>query len=251
MSARPIDASATRALGNTSLEATQPERSGKRHLGLLLSLISHLAVLTLLLGAWSFDPGPSAGPAVSNVVNVFVADASSDAQASHALMKPTSSADGMDATLVSSGAMATADSASDSRKRARQDAFASPPQSDAAGASGAAGAASSTNASSPETGDGGSLDFRQRLLSHIARFKRYPVYARAHNLEGVVQVRFIMDRQGRVLDAWIDTSSGQTTLDEEALATIARASPLPAVPERWPSKIQVAIPVEFALRTNS
>ncbi len=90
--------------------------------------------------------------------------------------------------------------------------------------------------------------FRARLLQHIERYRRYPPEARAAGHEGVVRVHFVMDRSGKVLDAWIELSSGSPLLDEEAVAAVRRAAPLPAPPASWPNSFAVALPIGYSLQ---
>lgn len=91
--------------------------------------------------------------------------------------------------------------------------------------------------------------WQQRLLAQIERHKRYPRAARRRRQEGVVYLYFVMDRQGRVLSARIRRSSGYALLDEETLALIRRASPLPAPPPGVGGKrIELVVPVEFFIR---
>lgn len=91
------------------------------------------------------------------------------------------------------------------------------------------------------------LAYRQRLESHLARYRTYPAAARSLGRQGVVTVNFTMTREGRVLDAWVETSSGVSELDAEAVAAILRAQPLPAVPSHWPGRMPVSLPVTFRL----
>ena len=85
-----------------------------------------------------------------------------------------------------------------------------------------------------------------RLLAHLERRKRYPAEARARRLQGVAHVRFTIDRQGRVLSAAVERSSGHAALDREALALLQRAQPLPAPPaETLGERITLTVPVEF------
>lgn len=88
-----------------------------------------------------------------------------------------------------------------------------------------------------------------RLLAHLERRKRYPAEARARRLQGVAHVCFTMDRQGRVLSATLERSSGHAALDREALALLQRAQPLPAPPDETPGeRITLTVPVEFFTR---
>ncbi|MGL3823106.1 energy transducer TonB family protein [Sphingopyxis sp. R3-92] len=90
--------------------------------------------------------------------------------------------------------------------------------------------------------------FRTLLLRHIERFRRYPDDARQAGFEGTVKVHFEMDRQGQVIDLWIEMSSGSRSLDNEALAAVLRARPLPLLPATWPSPMGVTLPISYALK---
>ncbi|WP_448205994.1 energy transducer TonB [Azospirillum sp. sgz302134] len=87
------------------------------------------------------------------------------------------------------------------------------------------------------------------VLGHLERHKRYPRTAQARRQEGVAQLHVTLDRQGRVLSARLVKSAGHTLLDEEALAMVERASPLPPPPPEVPrSPVELLIPVQFFLR---
>ncbi len=92
------------------------------------------------------------------------------------------------------------------------------------------------------------LKFRHELLQHIARFEQYPVRAKSKGVEGTVQVLFRLRRDGRVLDAQVMRSSGETDLDVEAIATLYRAEPLPSIPGEMPDELRVLLPIAFSLR---
>lgn len=86
------------------------------------------------------------------------------------------------------------------------------------------------------------------LLAHLEQYRRYPARARAARQEGVVHVRFRMNRAGAVLSASVLRSSGFSSLDQAALDTLKRAQPLPAIPADRPSEVELTIPVEFFVR---
>jgi TonB family protein len=93
-------------------------------------------------------------------------------------------------------------------------------------------------------------NFLGRLLAQLNRFKQYPRAARQAHIEGVVMLHFVMDGQGRVLSFEIVRSSGHPVLDNEALALIQRAQPLPALPADFPSpSLDAVVPIEFSLNT--
>lgn len=68
------------------------------------------------------------------------------------------------------------------------------------------------------------------LHAHLERHKRYPSVAQFRRQQGVPVVRVIMDREGRVLSAQLERTSGHEALDTEALALLTRAQPLPVPP---------------------
>lgn len=89
------------------------------------------------------------------------------------------------------------------------------------------------------------------LLARLEQAKRYPEAARMRRQQGVVMLRFTMDRTGRVLTAKIDKSSGYDALDQETLDLIARAQPLPAPPaEMSANPIELIVPIEFTLKSR-
>lgn len=93
------------------------------------------------------------------------------------------------------------------------------------------------------------LSFRDRLLGHLQRYKRYPRAAQARGRQGVPYIRFTMNREGRVLMSSLERGSGHDSLDQEALALIVRAQPLPAFPEELGgSTLEIVVPIEFLLR---
>jgi protein TonB len=85
--------------------------------------------------------------------------------------------------------------------------------------------------------------FLGRLLAQLDRFKHIPA-----PIEGVVMLHFVMDAQGRVSRSEIAGSSGRPVLDNEALALISRAQPLPPLPADFPSPtLDAVVPIEFSL----
>jgi len=102
-------------------------------------------------------------------------------------------------------------------------------------------------APTPAAGEGRDV-FLGKLLAQLNRFKQYPRSARQAHIEGVVQLHFIMDAQGKVLSFEIAKSSGRPVLDAEALALIQRAQPLPALPADYPTRtLDAIVPIEFYL----
>lgn len=91
--------------------------------------------------------------------------------------------------------------------------------------------------------------WRGELVARLQRAKRYPDRARSRGEQGVAYATFTMDRAGHVLAANLDRSSGSASLDEEAVALIRRAEPLPPLPaEMAGASITLTVPVTFSLR---
>jgi len=90
--------------------------------------------------------------------------------------------------------------------------------------------------------------FLARLLAQLNRCKQYPRAARQARIQGVVLPHFVIDVQGKVLSAEIAKSSGRPVRDNEALALVTPAQPLPALPADFPtSTLDAVIPIEFTL----
>lgn len=65
----------------------------------------------------------------------------------------------------------------------------------------------------------------------------------------MTHVRFVMNREGRVLSSRIERSSGHPALDRAALDMLTRAQPLPTPPaEVAGAQIELVVPVEFFVR---
>jgi periplasmic protein TonB len=88
--------------------------------------------------------------------------------------------------------------------------------------------------------------FQRALMQHIAKFQRYPASLGGDHAEGTVQIAFVMGRDGRIVDAWIKTSSGHVVLDQEAIDALRRAEPLPTIPSGLPDRLSVLAPISFA-----
>ena len=101
-------------------------------------------------------------------------------------------------------------------------------------------------AKAPAQAAGGSKQWQSRLMAHLERRKRYPAAAKRRRDEGVATVRFSIDASGNVLSAQLARSSGVPELDEEVVAMVRRASPVPAPPPG--AKLDITVPVRFNIR---
>jgi protein TonB len=62
--------------------------------------------------------------------------------------------------------------------------------------------------------------WKTQIVALLERNKRYPETSQSRREQGVAQVFFSIDRQGRVIDSRVVRSSGASALDEEALALL-------------------------------
>jgi protein TonB len=91
-------------------------------------------------------------------------------------------------------------------------------------------------------------DYLERLRRWLARYKRYPEDARARQEEGEVVVAFVLARDGTVLEAGIERSSGHPSLDRAALAMLRAASPVPPPPPQFRGeRLPLALPVAYEI----
>ena len=68
-------------------------------------------------------------------------------------------------------------------------------------------------------------------------------------MQGVVHVRFSMDRSGQLTASQVARSSGFALLDEEALESLKRASPLPRPPVAVHGEtLNLNVPIRFRIK---
>jgi periplasmic protein TonB len=86
------------------------------------------------------------------------------------------------------------------------------------------------------------------VIGHLQRYRRYPSEALARREEGVVLLRFSVDRNGHVLARSIARSSGYADLDKEVMDMIVRAEPLPQFPANMPqARLVLTVPIRFSV----
>ncbi|MFZ2997236.1 TonB family protein [Sphingobium sp.] len=101
----------------------------------------------------------------------------------------------------------------------------------------------------PQVSNPASDTWEGRVLAQLNGHRRYPRIAQARRQQGVPYIRFVMDREGKVLSVRLERSSGVPDLDREAVALPTRAQPLPKPPtERVGDTLELVVPVEFFLR---
>jgi protein TonB len=90
--------------------------------------------------------------------------------------------------------------------------------------------------------------YEASVTRHLQRYKRYPSEAVQRSEEGLVLLSFSLDRNGHVLSRRVVRSSGFANLDNEAMATILRAQPWPAMPATMTQQqVDLTVPMRFSL----
>lgn len=93
-------------------------------------------------------------------------------------------------------------------------------------------------------------DYFALVSAHLNRRKTYPVVARQARQQGVVTIRFTIDRSGSISAVSIKRSSGHAVLDDATLALLQRVAPLPRIPAAIPrDSITLSLPIDYSLRT--
>lgn len=88
------------------------------------------------------------------------------------------------------------------------------------------------------------------LMAALLQQRIYPAAARKAREQGVVHVRFTIDRDGQVLASKVQRGAG-TLLDAAALEVLQRAAPLPAIPTSMGKQtLTITVPIEYSLTTR-
>jgi protein TonB len=115
-----------------------------------------------------------------------------------------------------------------------------------------------TNARKKSTGSGDALtsggtpsykrNYYALIAATLAKYKRYPKYARKQGQEGTVLLSFTVLSSGLVKDIKIKKSSGHSLLDRSVKKMLQQASPLPAFPAQQTAReLNISIPIVFKL----
>lgn len=91
--------------------------------------------------------------------------------------------------------------------------------------------------------------YQQAISSWLDRHKIYPNEAFQQRMEGQVHLRIRIDRNGTLIFARIERSSGYPILDQAVLEAAKRANPLPRPPADFPggNLLEFIIPIDFEL----
>jgi protein TonB len=91
--------------------------------------------------------------------------------------------------------------------------------------------------------------WQKELMAHLDKHKRYP----ASSQKGAeIVVSFALDRKGHVLSTSIVKGSGDTALDEAALAMVRKSDPVPPPPPAVADEgLNFTLPVIFKIKGRS
>lgn len=93
------------------------------------------------------------------------------------------------------------------------------------------------------------LDYFSQLAAALNQHKRYPYPAKRARHEGIVKLRFVIEKDGTVTQYEIADSSGYPLLDNATIEMVKRASPLPPIPAHLKrDRLTIVLPIEFSLR---
>lgn len=121
--------------------------------------------------------------------------------------------------------------------------------------------AATTSSSTPASGTsvsahagehkGDARNYLASLMRWLNRHKEYPAALKKEKQQGTVVLQFMIDKSGKVISSGIRKSSGNGALDQAALEMLAKADPLPAIPDSMRrDQLSLAIPVEYSLITK-
>lgn len=89
-----------------------------------------------------------------------------------------------------------------------------------------------------------------KLQAHLERQRRFLSRGMGSGAKGIVNISFVIDPSGQVLSARVSGSSGDAKLDQLALQTVQRASPVPAPPTAMAkSRMPITVPIRFTGRS--
>ncbi|MDB5739580.1 MAG: outer rane transport energization protein TonB [Alphaproteobacteria bacterium] len=113
-----------------------------------------------------------------------------------------------------------------------------------------AGAVSGTGTGGNGTGQSSCIDpaYLAQIVRHVGHYFHFPPDAAREGLTGIAYVRFLIDKNGRLMAQSVAISSGHRKLDDYALVLMREAAPLPPIPERMHTdQLAGLLPIHFAI----
>lgn len=115
---------------------------------------------------------------------------------------------------------------------------------------GAAAPSASTPSVAPDVARRERDAYIRALMAALLQQRTYPAAARKAREQGVVHVRFTIDRDGQVLSSKVQRGAGEL-LDVAALEVLQRAQPLPPIPASMGKQsLTITVPIEYSLTTR-
>lgn len=102
------------------------------------------------------------------------------------------------------------------------------------------------SAGDPRLTERAQRDYLGALLAHIEEYKFYPQAARRRGVQGVIQVSFLLHRDGRISS--LRVANGPDLLRKAATDAVDAALPLPRPPPAVNCPLTVSYGMEFRLR---
>lgn len=88
--------------------------------------------------------------------------------------------------------------------------------------------------------------YLDHVLTHIESHKYYPHAARLRNIEGSIQVSFILKKDGSIKE--LSAKGSSILLRRAAKGSVNKALPLPSCPENVQCPIQVSYAMQFKIK---
>tara|TARA_R110002096_G_scaffold318888_2_gene513173 strand:- start:501 stop:1247 length:747 start_codon:yes stop_codon:yes gene_type:complete len=92
--------------------------------------------------------------------------------------------------------------------------------------------------------------YYSQLATWLERHKKYPTVARRRNQQGKVTIKFVLDKEGRLMSYQLSKASKYNSLNTATIKMLQRASPMPVPPKALMgdrNELEFTIPVNFNL----
>lgn len=98
---------------------------------------------------------------------------------------------------------------------------------------------------------GNASDFYAALKAWLNQHKEYPAELKKQKKQGVVVLEFSINKNGEVMTAIVQKSSGVPLMDQAALDMLAKANPVPPLPDSMNrDRVSLRMPIEYSLITD-